>query len=93
MKYAHEDIGDERARTHLGVAPGRVTKAVLVFFLMGTLLNGEHLLEQAQLMPYGSWRDICIAVVRPVAIASKATCASAPRHWLEEWPARFAGEE
>lgn len=82
-RYAHEDVGDQRAAAGCGVAPRRVTQALCVFYLIGALLNGEHLLRQAELMPFGTWRDVCVTAAKPLAKVSEVTRLSAPRHWLE----------
>ncbi len=90
MSDVHQDIGEERAEARRGVSPSSVTKALLVFYLLGALFNGEHMLDQAELMPYGAWRDVCVAAARPVAAVSRATHFSAPRKWMETLPERLA---
>lgn len=84
MRYEHEDIGDERARKRVGLPPKQVTRALLTFYIIGALLNGEHLLAQAELMPFGVWHTVCVTATRPLAHASRITGLSAPRYWIEE---------
>lgn len=77
------DIGEARAQDHAGVKPSRVTRALILFYVIAALLNGEHLHEQAKRMPYGAWRDACVAITRPLAYTSRHLYMSKPRLWLE----------
>ncbi len=78
------DIGEARANDHAGVRPSRVTRALILFYVIAALLNGEHLHEQAKLMPYGAWRDACVAITRPLAYTVRHVRLSQPRLWLEQ---------
>ena len=83
-RYINEDIGDTRASEHKGRGPREVTRALLVFYVVAALLNGEHLLRQAELMRYDQWyRDVCVALARPIAYISRVTRASQLRRNVE----------
>lgn len=78
------DIGEERSEAHLGVTTKRATLALLTFYIVAGLMNGEHLLDQARLMPYGKERDACVALAKPLAQMGRITRLSEPRHWIED---------
>lgn len=88
-RYTNEDIGDTRAAMHRGRSPAEVTRAVAVFYVVAALLNGEHLLRQAELMAYGPARDTCVALARPIAYVSRVSGASqlrfGVRHFVTRW--------
>ncbi len=67
----------------------RVHLAVAVFFLAASLMNGENLLRKNELMPFGPRRDLAIAIIKPLAMASRLTYMNRIRRWLDQ----LAGQE
>jgi hypothetical protein len=45
----------------------KVGAAVAVFYVVALLLNAEGLLRNAEGMAYGTQRQVCVAVAKPVA--------------------------
>ena len=41
--------------------------AILVFYILALCMNGEALLRNAELMPYGRFRDTMVVLVQPFA--------------------------
>jgi|GEM_PF-2817045 hypothetical protein len=78
-----DEIGDAREHAHVGVPPQHVTRALLIFYAAALLFNATSLHEQARLMPYGPWRDVCVAISKPFAYVSTWTGLSKPREWIE----------
>ncbi len=76
--------GTPHGSTSREIQPNRVNRAVMIFYLVGALMNGEHIHRNAELMEYGQLRDICVAVTRPIAYISNTTYLSTPRMWIEE---------
>ena len=77
------DIGLQRSRQGCGRSIRQTAWALLWFYGLAMLLNGEALLRDVQLMRYGQPRDVGVAIFTPVAWASRVTGAGALRAWLE----------
>jgi len=86
-KNGHIEI--ERFENGCGAPLREVIIAVAVFYILATLLNAETLLKNARLKEYGRSRDVCIAVIEPVARFSRLIHFNAPRQWIER---AFKGE-
>ena len=84
------EVGLRRAEAGEGSAPGRVLRAVLVFYAAATLLNGEALLREAELMRYGRMQELCVTLARPLASVNLATRQPEARAALEQ---TFYGED
>lgn len=61
----------------------RVIAVVLAALVLGTLLNAESLEATAERQPFGTRRDVALALIGPVADLSRAVGLSRPRAWLE----------
>lgn len=77
------EIETERAAANCGVPPRQAHRALAVFYVLMLLLNGSALLREAELLPYGRGRDVCVALARPLAAVSGATRLDRPRGWIE----------
>lgn len=77
------EIETERAAAQCGVPPRQSHQALAIFYGLLLLLNGSALLREAELMPYGRGRDICVALARPLAAVSELTRLDRPRGWIE----------
>ena len=75
----------EREAAGCGLPCRQVHVIVAVFFVAATLLNGESLLREAELMKYGRMHDLCVALARPVAAVTRALHLGRPRAWVEQW--------
>ena len=62
----------------------RTTVALLAFYLLALLFNGEALYREAERLPYGEHRDFCVALAKPLATISQITRLGWPRAWLEK---------
>ena len=82
MKSAGIEI--EREVAGCGLSSGRVHIIIAVFYAVATLLNGESLLREAELMKYGRMHDLCVALARPVAAVTRTLHLGRPRAWLEQ---------
>ncbi len=71
-----------------GIAPRRAIYALLAFYILGGLLNGTHLLRQAELMPFGTTRDIAIILAKPLDRLSTLTRLDTVRSKTEDWLAK-----
>lgn len=49
----------------------RAMMALAVFYVVALLMNGEALLRNAKLMPYGRYRDTMVVLVQPFAWLSQ----------------------
>ena len=78
------DIGLERSEKKCGQSVGRTAVTVALFFAFAALFNGEALLRDVELMPYGTKRDVCIAVFKPMAWLSRVTHFSVLRAQIEK---------
>ena len=78
------DIGVERRAKNCGQSIRKTVLAVLCFYALAGLLNGEANLHEAERMRYGTKRDVCVALLKPAAWLSRVTCMSAMRTWLEK---------
>lgn len=79
------EIEVEREAAGCGVPRARVHVALAIFYVVATLLSGEALLREAELMKYGRTRDVCVALARPVAAVTRALHMGRPRAALERW--------
>ena len=82
MKQAGQERGEP-------VRPGgctwqRTAAAVVVFYCSAALLNAGALLREAQRLPYGNWRSVCVAMAEPLARAAGAVRLTVLRDGLEE---------
>lgn len=77
------DIAFQRATAGEGVPCRKAVRAVGVFYIVAALLNGEALVREAELMPYGRPRDACVAVVKPLAFVGRVTGLGWFRNELE----------
>lgn len=83
-----------RMEAGAGIARGGVHRAVLAFFVVGALLNGENLLSSAERMEHGSGaRMVCVAAARPLAAVTRCLHLGAPRRAIESWIDRVARSE
>ena len=78
-------IEEQREAAGCGLPRPRVHVIVAVFYVVATLLNGEALLREAELMKYGRVHDLCVALARPVAAITRTLYLGRPRAWLERW--------
>ncbi|MCX6997541.1 MAG: hypothetical protein NTV49_10755 [Kiritimatiellaeota bacterium] len=78
------DIGAERRQQGHGQTIIRTAAAVLCFYVFAGLLNGEALRHDVELMPYGGRRDVCVALVKPMAWLSRVTYLGSFRSWIEK---------
>ncbi len=85
MKQAEEVMLEEQEAAPRSLPLKRVHLGIFVFYLLAMLLNGNALLDDAKLLKYGRWRDICVAIARPMAYLSSVTRLSYPREYLEKW--------
>lgn len=77
-------IEERRMQSGKGVSRFGAHAAIVVFYVVGGLLNGGNLLRAAEGMEYGSRsRELCIALARPVAAMARATRLDRPRPWIE----------
>ena len=78
------DIGVERRANNCGQSIRKTMLAVLYFYVLAGLLNGEANLHEAELLRYGTKRDVCVAILKPAAWLSRVTYLSTWRTWLEK---------
>ncbi len=78
-----DDIEVEREARSCGVVHRRAHATVIWFYIVAALFNGEALLREAELMPYGYGRDIAVAAARPLAAVAKLTGVGRLRAWSE----------
>lgn len=79
------EIEVEREAAGCGHPRARVHATLAIFYVVATLLNGEALLREAELMKYGRTRDVCVALARPVATVTRTLYLGRPRAALERW--------
>lgn len=72
---------DESAR---GLAAGQVLLGGLLGLGVAILLNAQILLRDAQQKPFGTSRDVSVAVWEPVEGVASALGLTAPRRWADE---------
>ena len=77
------DIGVGRSQQGCGQSIRRTAVAVLCFYVCAGLLNGEAIRRDLELMPYGNKRDVCLALVQPLAWLSRVSHVGDFRIWLE----------
>ncbi len=77
------NIGAERHAAGCGQSIKRTAVALFCFYLFAGLFNGVALQKDIELMPYGAKRDLCLALIRPVAWLSEQTHAADLRAGLE----------
>lgn len=77
------NIGAERHAAGCGQSVRRTAVAVFSFYVFAGLLNGVALQKDIALMPYGTKRDVCLALIRPVAWLSQHSRAAELRAGLE----------
>lgn len=63
----------------------------LVFYVLVLLLNAGGLRKQAELMPYGTMRSVCVATISPVARVSDRLGITLLRKSIEEWVNEHTG--
>ncbi|MCF7838396.1 MAG: hypothetical protein K9N49_07175 [Candidatus Marinimicrobia bacterium] len=78
------DIGERRALAAVGVPPRAAWRAVMLFFVLGALLNGQALHEGALRRPYNVWWKAWAAGTRPLARAAEITRLNGLRAWIEK---------
>lgn len=79
------NIGAERHTAGCGQSVRRTAIAVFSFYVFAGLLNGVALQKDIELMPYGTKRDVCLALIRPVAWLSQRTHVADLRAGLEQF--------
>ena len=62
----------------------RTVIALFSFYVFAGLFNGVALQRDIELMPFGTKRDVCLALIKPVAWLSQRTHCGAARTWLEQ---------
>ena len=77
------NIGAERHQAGCGNTIRRTAIALFSFYVFAGLLNGAALRRDLELLPYGTKRDVCLALIRPVAWLSQQTGACQARAWLD----------
>ena len=77
------NIGADRRAAGLGQSIKRTAVAVFCFYIFAGLFNGAALQKDIELMPFGTKRDICLALIRPVAWLIQQTHAADLRAGLE----------
>ena len=78
------DIGVERRENNCGQSIRKTMLAVVCFYVFAGVLNGEANLHEAELLRYGTKRDVCVALLKPAAWLSRVTYLSTLRNWLEK---------
>lgn len=78
------NIGAERRASGQGQTIRCTAVALFSFYVFAGLLNGTALQRDIELMPYGKKRDICVALIKPVAWLSRQTHLGDARTWLEQ---------
>lgn len=81
----HEQTLPGRTPQATSVPRRRVHAAIVTFYMVAAILNGEALLRDAELMRYGRARDLAIALARPLASAARHTGLGRLRSWVERW--------
>jgi hypothetical protein len=89
----HTSIEIRRDEENRGWPRAKAHAAVAAFYLAVALLNGADLLRQAERLPFGRYREVCVALARPLAAASRATRLDRPRAALEAWAGRTLYDE
>lgn len=89
----HAFIEDRRHEEARGWPRAKAHVAVAAFYLVVALLNGADVLRQAERLPFGRYREVCVALARPLAAVSRATRLDRPRAALERWAGRALYEE
>lgn len=83
-------IEEQRLKSGTGVPRPAVHMAIVIFYVIGGLLNGGSLLRTAEGMEYGSRRrEVCVALARPVAAAARVTGLDRSRRWIESMADRW----
>lgn len=77
------NIGAERHEAGCGQSVKRTAVALFCFYIFAGLFNGVALQKDIELMPYGTKRDVCLALIRPIAWLSQQTHAADLRTGLE----------
>ena len=67
------EIEVDRAARSAGVLRRKAHGTLLAFYVFAAVLNGEALLREAELLPYGPGRDLAIRLARPLAWSARIT--------------------
>ena len=78
-------IEDRRALAGVGGHLRWAFWGVGVFVICSLLLNVSALQRNASHMEYGFKRDVCLAVIKPIASFSALLCLDRPREWVEQY--------
>jgi hypothetical protein len=66
------------------VPAGRAVQAIVVALLLASLFCADSLERVAERQPFGTSRDIALAVTKPLHAVSHALFLDRPRQWLED---------
>ena len=72
------------ADRRIGVPAGQVLLAGALGLTLAIMLNSQQLLREAQQKPFGTERDVSVAVWEPVEGVASAVGAHLPRLWADE---------
>jgi len=79
------NIGAERHAAGCGQPVRCVAAAVFSFYIFAGLLNGVAMQKNIELLPYGTRREVCLSLIRPVAWLSRHTHAADLRTGLDQF--------
>lgn len=80
-------------QTRRGVPAGKVLLSGMMGLVLAMLLNAGALLRDAEQKPFGSARDLSVAVWEPVEAVSSALGLTKPREWADSALGRDTDDE
>ncbi len=87
LQPPHHHAGPRRRRARVVRAPmpaGRAIATLFLTFVVASLLCSESLERIAQRQPYGTTRDIALAVTKPLHRVAHTFFLDRPRQWLAD---------